>query len=477
MAGVALFSSDAAHAQGATSASASASAPASAASAGAPAASAAASASGSAPAASAGAKDSELSAVLRKVANTRAELAKLKPKGDKAAEGDIATRFIKYGVSVGVSTAIYFPGFAGDTLDGVAGGAMPYIGLFPAFWLDRPGQNAYCALQWSASAAKAQQAAKAAEGTSEEPSGSGNGAPAPAPATPASGAPAPAPAPPAGGAPAPGGAAPADGSSKETDPDVAMTEAQVALDSAEDAAIVASALTDPTERGAAVKRATEKVTEAEQKVGDAKTAIAKRGDKRDYKFVKEQLAHVKDRREAVIDVLQDALDASELEFDAEAVVAVADEALATGGRCSEAVKADPLVNTNKNAARIAELACSVASTDAQGLALEKRKDVIRREYTEDSTDCVAHKFGVYVGYPGMFSATTEIDARTSTNRLTRDITPIMSAGLVISPNALFALTFGPWVGNASLNDDDDAAIWGFTSGLAVTTDVFSALAD
>jgi hypothetical protein len=75
----------------------------------------------------------------------------------KAAE---AKRLIKYGVTVGAAATVQLPWFGSNTLDEPVVAVMPYFAFLPAYWLNQPETNAYCAALWSGPAENAIAASK-----------------------------------------------------------------------------------------------------------------------------------------------------------------------------------------------------------------------------------------------------------------------------------------------------------------------------
>lgn len=464
---LALVNTEVLHAQ-AASATASGSASASAA-----AASASAAAPSAPPTSAAASASARLSPVLTRVANAKAELKKLgstkTTEGDADTKPSVPSRFVRYGVSVGVAATLYTPGFGGNTLTSVAGGAMPYVGLFPGYWFGSSGKNAYCSVQWSAPGDDALRAGKANE-KNETPSDQANGA----------------------------GQKDPEQVVQETDEAVAKAKESIAAaDEAEQKAKNGGAdapkkaddapekADDPVKKADdAVKKADEKQKELEELLRSERLLRSQRSDRR---YLKGSAHRAREVRDEAQEKLKEALKPTVAEkVSIPAMVGVAERTLRAKGitssaaadameLCSADVEKDVLLNgvDGRRRKTIGLLACTVALIELDLLELDKREDGFRGE----ETNCIDRKWGFYFGYPGMFDATTEVDSRTAVNRVRREVTPLLSHGLVFSPNALVGLTAGVWVGTTDIAPDHDVAVWGFNTGLAITGDVFNALAD
>jgi hypothetical protein len=426
-----------------------------------------------------------VSAVVRDVAEVREELGRLKRERSDQERREAearAVRLMQYGVSVGVAAMLYTPGPWGNTLDGVAGGAMPYIAIHPAYWRDDEATNLFCALQWSTSDARAvananqvQREAEAQEGTVPDESG---------------------------GSKQPERTAEEaervleDADRAARDAEAAQNDLQAARVAEEKigaAGVPAEMDTAKSEVKKQETRLAQQTREAQQKAQAAKSLVeeleaararsqARRAAKLERKYVKD----MRGLREEKVDELEVTLKTAVLDGDQrDALVAHAESSFAaTEGReederrsrCVETVNelldATGWKCPSNSAPKAAELACEIARTRREIVELSIEADGYRGE----GTSCAAHKFGVFAGYPGVFSATSVIVARTAQDRETRELTPIVSFGFAFSPNAITSVVSGPWL--ATTNVDGTAEfVWGMNVGFALTTDVFAALAD
>lgn len=397
--------------------------------------------------------------LLKKVNELRERLRDLQAK-DKASSGsegaekrDTKFRLMRYGITAGVSATVYTPGFGGNTLDGIAGGAMPFVGFFPRYWGRNAPKNLYCALEWSASAAAAVSSA-ANEQTKEQ--GATNGSPVSQKATKAA---------------------------EETAQAIGNATETVEAKSKEADALKSSggkAVPETTVANAAVSTLATSVTAAKKAMDDYEQALkdAKKARDRelDQDFAEQRLDDLEEEEEELSRKLRDVLGDDWHEDKVDALTSAA-AAFADPLKCAGEVKktATYKMLKLKKATTIdhADLACRIAEVRRELVAARKNVG----DFKGESTNCTGRKFGFYVGYPGIFSATTMVESRTPRNREERDITPIVSVGFATAPNALAAFTFGPWFGNAEIAQDEHAFVWGLAAGLALTADIFTALAD
>ncbi|MFO0618996.1 MAG: hypothetical protein U0414_40785 [Polyangiaceae bacterium] len=85
-------------------------------------------------------------------------------RADQMHEADSRFRFMQYGVTIGVAYTVHVP-LAVDPsfvdVGSVKGSAMPFVAIAPGYWFSRrDARRKFCALQWSASEATAEKAAK-----------------------------------------------------------------------------------------------------------------------------------------------------------------------------------------------------------------------------------------------------------------------------------------------------------------------------
>lgn len=400
-----------------------------------------------------------LSKTVRDLEATKAELAKLKPTAERSeSDTSSAFRFMKYGVTAGVSIALYSPGSPRNSLSGVAGGAMPFVGFFPAYWSGTGARNTFCAVEWSAPQSVAEEAGKSQQTKEEKAS--------------------------------------EERAVKEAEKKV--EEADKAVEKAETVEELAPKMDPaiaPSEIDAAAKDAAKKVDAAK----DALTAAnktAKDPTKYDLKALDDErdgLEELREDREATLEdqiskwetanptlaamapdaLVQLARDHEQKRVEVEECL----KALAPGApnTCGTLPGACALWVQQKSSMSpiVGQAACNVADARSRELRAKSEYKRAQDAYRGARTTCGAHKIGFFFGYPAMFNASTYVESTSTPNDAKRDVTPIMSHGFVVAPNALVALTAGSWVGMADVTETETAVIWGLTLGAAITADVFS----
>ncbi len=93
--------------------------------------------------------------------------------------------------------------------------------------------------------------------------------------------------------------------------------------------------------------------------------------------------------------------------------------------------------------------------------------------TTSAALCVGTKFGVYLGVGAAFNATVHLPDQPSTVIHNRNVTPALSFGTAIMPNAMFSLLLGTTVGSVERDDGTSDTIWMGTVGIGGALDLLS----
>ncbi|WP_437667489.1 hypothetical protein [Sorangium sp. So ce1182] len=101
--------------------------------------------------------------------------------------------------------------------------------------------------------------------------------------------------------------------------------------------------------------------------------------------------------------------------------------------------------------------------------------VATAEYNVKDLSCWGHKFGLYVGYPVTFNATTDIKRGTAKNVSNRDVSPVISMGLALVPNAVVTILAGATLATAPRDDGTSAVVGSFTFGLGANADLVNVI--
>jgi hypothetical protein len=335
---------------------------------------------------------------------------------------------------------------------------MPNLGFFPAYWNSNSAKNTYCALEWSASDRESVGAADADAASS--------------------------------------GAKTAE----REKADAARKEAEKLLEKAEqssseaklEAAVAERLATTNGNAPASGTRATDAIATAAHDADAAVAAVERAKDAADkvsYWDIDARQREI-DGKEAALDGMRTALESklddtqaievwlalAKRQLDKAKAKANASDPDAIIGGCRTGLDAEGSIRAKGDQRAVAvQLACEAAALDEELVMQHVELDDVSAGYQREHTNCFTRKLGIYAGYPAMFNATTIVEARTSKDRAKRDVTPVVSLGFVFAPNAIFAATLGPWFAMADVAPNEDAFVWGLSSGVAVTADVFSLL--
>ncbi|XXT22342.1 hypothetical protein WME94_12350 [Sorangium sp. So ce429] len=110
------------------------------------------------------------------------------------------------------------------------------------------------------------------------------------------------------------------------------------------------------------------------------------------------------------------------------------------------------------------------------VALARADDAV--ETAEDDVNdasCWGHKVGFYVGYPVTFSATTDIKRGTAKNVSNRDVSPVISMGLALVPNAVVTILAGATLATAPRDDGTSAVVGSFAFGIGANADLVNVI--
>jgi hypothetical protein len=292
-----------------------------------------------------------------------------------------AHRLLRYGVTAGVAATLYFRVWD-PSIENVAGGALPFVGLLPAFWTTNTARNAYCAAQWSAPEEEARAAAQM-----EQESTQSEG--------------------------------------------------------------IRVALQRQEERRRLVRAWQSRLHDALLKA----------------KCAKDSDADLADLGRAQLQCNQDT---GENES-----VWRRSCTLANGGAAVEQVV--PLAGCPP-AAKADDSVSGLVKGLWEALRLEAEADLevdrVQGEHVASHDwACEPYKFGLFIGYPATFTATTTIERRTVANEAKREVTPVLAFGIAILPNAAVSILAGIAVGTAPRDDGTAAAIWSGLVGAGVNLDV------
>lgn len=89
--------------------------------------------------------------------------------------------------------------------------------------------------------------------------------------------------------------------------------------------------------------------------------------------------------------------------------------------------------------------------------------------------CPFHKLGFYLGIPASFDGTVRLSERVDVAEAERTVSPVLSFGGIIAPNALVSTLVGFTVSTAKRDDGTDATIWTWNLGVGGNADLLSLL--
>jgi hypothetical protein len=126
--------------------------------------------------------------------------------------------------------------------------------------------------------------------------------------------------------------------------------------------------------------------------------------------------------------------------------------------------------------------------------LVNRFDVARRNFGERSREleianravrvakdavkdvaCWPHKVGLYVGYPVTFKATTDIKRGTAKDVSKRDVSPVISLGIAVVPNAVVTILAGATLATAPRDDGTSAVVGSLAFGIGANADLVNVI--